>query len=53
MTYAYGESYLDDAMNNLGEAVDYAVHACNVSADDFMSSSILTAKYKLFSWWIT
>ena len=36
MTCAYGEYYLDDAMNNLGEAVDYAVNAWHISADDFM-----------------
>ena len=48
MTYAYGESYLDDAMNNLGEAVDYAVHACNVSADDFMSMFVTSGYAKQF-----
>ena len=48
MTYAYGEPYLDDAMNNLGEAVDYAVHACNVSADDFMSMFVTSGYAKQF-----
>ncbi len=34
--YAYSEKYLEDAMRNLGEAFDYAVNACNLSADDFL-----------------
>ena len=28
---AYDEQYLNDAMQNLGEAADYAVNACNIS----------------------
>ena len=32
---AYAETYVDDAMANLGEAVDYAVYACGMSADEF------------------
>lgn len=28
MIYAYDEMYLDDAMENLGEMLDYAVLAC-------------------------
>lgn len=32
---AYDEKYLDDAMKNLGEAFDYAVNACEKSADEF------------------
>ncbi len=34
--YAYDETYLDDAMKNLGEAFDYAVNACRFSADEFL-----------------
>ena len=31
MTHAYDEQYLSDAMNNLGEMMDYAVNTCPVS----------------------
>lgn len=48
MIPAYSEIYLDDAMNNLGEAVDYAVHACNISADEFMSMFITSGYAKQF-----
>lgn len=36
MTHAYAEEYLDDAMENLGEAFDYAVNACLLDIDAFM-----------------
>lgn len=36
MTRAYAEKYLNDAMENLGEAFDYAVNACALGADAFM-----------------
>ena len=36
MIHAYAETYLNDAMSNLGEAFDYAVNACNLSPDGFM-----------------
>lgn len=36
MICAYEEGYLDDAMRNLGEAVDYAVNGCGMTADRFM-----------------
>ncbi len=36
MIRAYEEGYLDDAMRNLGEAVDYAVNECGMTADGFM-----------------
>ncbi len=36
MTRAYAETYLNDAMHNLGEAFDYAVNSCNFTADGFM-----------------
>ncbi len=35
MTHAYAEWYLKDAMQNLGEAVDYAVNECHMEADVF------------------
>lgn len=36
MTHVYAEHYLSDAMENLGEAFDYAVNSCNVTLDGFM-----------------
>lgn len=35
MTHAYNEQYLNDAMSNLGEAMDYAVHGCRLTMDSF------------------
>ena len=32
---AYNESYLDDAMNNLGDMFDYAVNDCGITLADF------------------
>ena len=32
---AYNYNYLDNAMNNLGEAFDYAINICNIKPDDF------------------
>lgn len=40
--YAYDEIYLNEAMKNLGEAFDYAVNACGLSADAFLSLFIAT-----------
>lgn len=37
MIRAYAEEYLDDAMENLGEAFDYAVNACKLDIDEFMN----------------
>ena len=42
MTHAYAETYLYDAMKNLGEAFDYAVNACNLKADEFIQLFIST-----------
>ena len=36
MMHAYDECYLDDAMQNLGEALDYAVNSCGMEPDAFM-----------------
>lgn len=33
---AYAETYLSNAMENLGEAFDYAVNACGFTLDEFM-----------------
>lgn len=35
MIRAYDEKYLEDAMKNLGEALDYAVNDCGISMDKF------------------
>lgn len=37
MTHAYEETYLDDAINNLGEMIDYAVCDCKYEADEFFA----------------
>ena len=37
MTRAYDESYLDDAMVNLGDMFDYAVRGLKYDGDEFMS----------------
>ena len=37
MTHAYDESYLNDAMRNLAEAVDYAANSCKLQMDEFMN----------------
>lgn len=49
MSCAYSEHYLDDAMNNLGEAVNYAVHACCLDADEFMQLFITSGYAEQFS----
>lgn len=49
MTNAYSELYLDDAMENLGGMVDYAVGTCGFSPDEFMNrfiSSGIAAKFE-------
>lgn len=35
MTNAYDKQYLDDAMRNLGEAMDFAKNVCHIELDDF------------------
>ena len=37
MTRAYDEKYLNDAMENLGEAFDYAVNSCSLDIDEFLN----------------
>ncbi|MCD8151840.1 MAG: transcriptional regulator [Clostridiales bacterium] len=44
MTHAYAEEYLNDAMQNLGEAFDYAANACKIEIETFMQYFI-TGKY--------
>lgn len=36
MTHAYNEIYLDDAMENLGNALEYAVLFCNMEGQEFI-----------------
>lgn len=35
MTTAYDETYIDDAMKNLGECFDYVANACQLDLDEF------------------
>lgn len=42
MIYAYDEKYLNDAMKNLGEAVDYAVNCCDINMESFFELFIVT-----------
>ena len=49
MIYAYDEKYLDDAMKNLGEAVDYAVNACGIDMGQFFELFIATGIASYFA----
>jgi len=40
--HAYSELYLDDARNALGEALDYSVYCCSVSAEQFFDRFLAT-----------
>ncbi len=42
MTRAYSELYLDDAMRNLGEAMEHAVHGYGMDPDRFMTIFIVS-----------
>lgn len=49
MMNAYSELYLDDAMENLGSMVDYAVGECGLEPDEFMNrfiSSGIASKFE-------
>lgn len=48
MIHAYDEHYLNDAMENLGEAFDYAANACGIGLDDFMRLFVATGYADLF-----
>lgn len=48
MIHAYAETYLYDAMSNLGEALDYAQTCCNITADDFMKKFISSGYAEMF-----
>lgn len=48
MTYAYDEVYLDIAMNNLGDAFDYAKNDLKMDMDEFLNLFISTGIAKEF-----
>lgn len=48
MTHAYAEEYLSDAMDNLGEAFDYAVNVCYLDIDEFMNLFIASGYSESF-----
>jgi len=48
MTRAYVETYLDDAMNNLGDMFDYAVNDCGYDAEEFFSYFIISGVASAF-----
>lgn len=48
MTHAYEETYLDDAMNNLGDMLDYAVNDCGFDAEEFFSQFIVSGVAEAF-----
>jgi len=48
MTRAYAETYLDDAMNNLGDAFDYAVYDCKYELEDFFSFFLISGVAEAF-----
>lgn len=48
MICAYDKKYLDDAMRNLGEAIDYAVNVCGMTSDEFMDMFIVSGLARQF-----
>ena len=48
MTRAYEETYLDDAMNNLGDMFDYAVNDCGYDAEEFFNHFIVSGVASAF-----
>ena len=48
MAHAYSESYLDDAMQNLGDMLDYALVDCDYAPDEFFSWFITSGIAKKF-----
>lgn len=48
MKYAYNQYYVDDAMENLAEAVDYAVNACNLDINHFFDMFLVSGYSDLF-----
>lgn len=48
MIYQYDEMYLDNAMNNLGEAIDYAFYSLKLSPAEFINLFIASGYAKQF-----
>ena len=48
MTHAYNKVYLDDAMRNLGEAMDFAKNVCRLDLDDFLGMFIVSGLAEQF-----
>lgn len=48
MTHAYNETYLDDAMQNMGDMLDYALVDCGYAPDEFFSWFITSGIAKKF-----
>ncbi len=48
MTHAYEETYLNDAMNNLGDMFDYAVNDCEYDPEEFFGHFIVSGVARAF-----
>ena len=48
MIHAYDSMYLEDAMQNLGDAFDYAANECCIDKDEFMGMFITSGMAKPF-----
>ena len=48
MIYAYDEKYVEEAMQNLGEMLDYAVNACELELDDFWEMFLISGYADFF-----
>ena len=48
MTRAYEETYLNDAINNLGDMFDYAVNDCGYGAEEFFTHFIVSGVASAF-----
>ncbi len=49
MIHAYDKLYLDDAMKNLGEAMDYAYNCCRIEMDSFIEMFIMSGYAEQFA----
>lgn len=49
MKHAYNEMYLDDAMENMGEMVDYAVNVCHMDIEEFWQMFLASGLAEEFS----
>lgn len=48
MNYAYSEYYVEEAMENLAEAIDYAVNACDMGINDFCEMFLVSGYAEQF-----